>query len=80
MLSRSNPLRAIPSARAGPTCTAGIRGSFGSAGGTTIPTVANKDRLTGLDTSFLHLELDSAHMHVGGCSVFTGSAPTCPAP
>jgi diacylglycerol O-acyltransferase len=42
---------------------------------TTISAVANKDRLTGLDTSFLHLERDSAHMHVAGCSVFTGDAP-----
>jgi len=42
---------------------------------TTIPPVANKDRLTGLDSSFLHLERDSAHMHVAGCSVFAGSAP-----
>jgi diacylglycerol O-acyltransferase / wax synthase len=38
--------------------------------------VANKDRLTGLDSSFLHLEHDSTHMHVAGCSVFAGSAPT----
>jgi diacylglycerol O-acyltransferase len=37
--------------------------------------VANQDRLTGLDSSFLHLERDSAHMHVAGCSVFLGSAP-----
>jgi len=37
--------------------------------------VANKDRLTGLDSSFLHLERGSAHMHVAGCAVFTGSAP-----
>jgi diacylglycerol O-acyltransferase / wax synthase len=42
---------------------------------TTIWTVANQDRLTGLDSSFLHLERDSAHMHVAGCSVFVGSAP-----
>jgi diacylglycerol O-acyltransferase / wax synthase len=42
---------------------------------TTISTVANHDRLTGLDSSFLHLERDSAHMHVAGCSVFAGSAP-----
>ena len=40
-----------------------------------MQTVANKDRLTGLDTSFLHLERDSAHMHVAGCSVFAGDAP-----
>ena len=38
--------------------------------------MANKDRLTGLDSSFLHLERDSAHMHVAGCSVFAGSAPS----
>ncbi len=37
--------------------------------------MANHDRLTGLDSSFLHLERDSAHMHVAGCSVFTGEAP-----
>ena len=37
--------------------------------------MANKDRLTGLDSSFLHLERGSAHMHVAGCAVFTGSAP-----
>jgi WS/DGAT/MGAT family acyltransferase len=38
--------------------------------------VANPDRLTGLDSSFLHLERDSAHMHVAGCMVFDGEAPT----
>ncbi|HEY2260448.1 MAG TPA: wax ester/triacylglycerol synthase family O-acyltransferase [Solirubrobacteraceae bacterium] len=37
--------------------------------------MANPDRLTGLDTSFLHLERDSAHMHVAGCMVFEGTAP-----
>jgi WS/DGAT/MGAT family acyltransferase len=37
--------------------------------------VANRDRLTGLDSSFLHLEQDSAHMHVAGCCVFEGQAP-----
>ena len=40
-----------------------------------IPTVANPDRLTGLDSSFLHLERDSAHMHVGACTIFDGPAP-----
>jgi diacylglycerol O-acyltransferase len=44
-------------------------------GGTTITTVPNPDRLSGLDSSFLHLERDSAHMHVAGCSVFSGDAP-----
>jgi WS/DGAT/MGAT family acyltransferase len=39
------------------------------------PGVANPDRLTGLDSSFLHLERDSTHMHVAGCAVFEGSAP-----
>jgi diacylglycerol O-acyltransferase len=39
--------------------------------------VANPDRLTGLDSSFLHLE-DSgvAHMHVAACMVFQGTPPT----
>ena len=37
--------------------------------------VANPDRLTGLDSSFLHLERDSAHMHVAGCMVFDGDPP-----
>ena len=37
--------------------------------------VANPDRLSGLDTSFLHLERDSTHMHVGACIVFEGPAP-----
>jgi WS/DGAT/MGAT family acyltransferase len=32
--------------------------------------------LTGLDSSFLHLEGDAAHMHVAGCMVFDGAAPT----
>src|ERR1700729_307993 len=38
--------------------------------------VANPDRLTGLDSSFLHLERDASHMHVAGCMVFEGQAPT----
>jgi diacylglycerol O-acyltransferase / wax synthase len=38
--------------------------------------MANADRLTGLDSSFLHLERDAAHMHVAGCMVFDGEAPT----
>ena len=38
--------------------------------------MANRNRLTGLDSSFLHLERDSAHMHVAGCMVFEGPAPT----
>ena len=33
------------------------------------------DRLTGLDASFLHLEDDSAHMHVAGVMTFDGEAP-----
>ncbi len=37
--------------------------------------MANRDRLTGLDSSFLHLERDSAHMHVAGCAIFEGPAP-----
>ena len=38
--------------------------------------MANPDRLTGLDASFLHLERDSAHMHVGSVLVFDGSEPS----
>ncbi len=37
--------------------------------------MANRDRLTGLDSSFLHLERDSAHMHVAACAVFDGPPP-----
>jgi diacylglycerol O-acyltransferase len=37
--------------------------------------MANKDRLSGLDSSFLHLERDATHMHVAGCAVFQGKAP-----
>jgi len=39
------------------------------------PGVAPRDRLTGLDSSFLHLEHGSAHMHVAACAVFEGPAP-----
>lgn len=38
--------------------------------------VPNLDRLSGLDSSFLHLERDAAHMHVAGCMVFHGVTPT----
>ncbi len=38
--------------------------------------MANPDRLTALDSSFLHLERDSTHMHVAGCAIFSGAAPT----
>ena len=38
--------------------------------------MANPDRLTGLDSSFLHLERDSAHMHVAACAIFRGEPPT----
>jgi diacylglycerol O-acyltransferase / wax synthase len=34
------------------------------------------ERLSGLDTSFLHLERSGAHMHVASVSVFEGTAPT----
>jgi WS/DGAT/MGAT family acyltransferase len=33
------------------------------------------DRLSGLDASFLHLEDDSAHMHVASVIIFEGDAP-----
>jgi WS/DGAT/MGAT family acyltransferase len=35
----------------------------------------NLDRLTGLDTSFLHLERDGAHMHVASTMIFDGPPP-----
>jgi WS/DGAT/MGAT family acyltransferase len=38
--------------------------------------MAKPERLTGLDTSFLHLERSGAHMHVASVSVFNGEAPT----
>ncbi len=39
--------------------------------------MANPDRLTGLDTAFLHLEDNStAHMHVASVMIFEGHAPT----
>ncbi|MEA2391195.1 MAG: diacylglycerol O-acyltransferase / wax synthase, partial [Solirubrobacteraceae bacterium] len=37
--------------------------------------MATSDRLTGLDSSFLHLEDSSAHMHVASCMTFEGPAP-----
>src|SRR3954449_3252087 len=33
------------------------------------------DRLTGLDSSFLHLEDGSSHMHVAGVMLFEGPPP-----
>src|SRR4051794_41512913 len=41
----------------------------------TIEPMANADRLTGLDASFLALEKRGAHMHVGSVLVFAGPAP-----
>ena len=35
----------------------------------------NSDRLTGLDSSFLHLERGAAHMHVASVCLFEGPAP-----
>ncbi len=35
----------------------------------------NPNRLTGLDSSFLHLEDGGSHMHVGACVVFDGVPP-----
>ena len=37
--------------------------------------MANPDRLSGLDASFLSLERSGAHMHVGSVLVFEGEAP-----
>src|SRR5277367_3802641 len=43
----------------------------------TIAAMANPDRLTALDSTFLHLEdHSSAHMHVASVMVFEGQAPT----
>ena len=36
----------------------------------------NGDRLTGLDSSFLHMERAGAHMHVASTSIFEGPAPS----
>ncbi|HSZ69458.1 MAG TPA: wax ester/triacylglycerol synthase family O-acyltransferase [Solirubrobacteraceae bacterium] len=39
--------------------------------------MANPDRLSGLDTAFLHLEANStAHMHVASVMIFEGQAPS----
>jgi WS/DGAT/MGAT family acyltransferase len=38
--------------------------------------MANPDRLSGLDASFLSLERSGAHMHVGSVLVFEGEAPS----
>ena len=37
--------------------------------------MANPDRLTGLDSSFLHLERGTSHMHVAAAMIFDGPAP-----
>jgi WS/DGAT/MGAT family acyltransferase len=37
--------------------------------------MAQRDRLTALDTTFLHLERSGAHMHVAGVLVFEGDPP-----
>jgi diacylglycerol O-acyltransferase len=43
----------------------------------TIEEMTNPDRLSALDSTFLHLEDDStAHMHVASVMVFEGNAPT----
>ena len=36
----------------------------------------NGDRLSGLDSSFLHMERAGAHMHVASVSIFEGPAPS----
>ncbi len=38
--------------------------------------MGDNDRLSGLDTSFLHMERDGAHMHVASTAIFAGPAPT----
>ena len=39
------------------------------------PSVVVSDRLTGLDSSFLHLERDGTQMHVASTTLFEGPAP-----
>jgi WS/DGAT/MGAT family acyltransferase len=46
------------------------------AGAASIGRVPTTDRLTALDTSFLHLEDGGAHMHVASVLVFQGSPPS----
>src|SRR3954465_11722673 len=46
-----------------------------TAAGENADLMAHADRLTGLDASFLALEKDGAHMHVGSVLVFAGPAP-----
>jgi WS/DGAT/MGAT family acyltransferase len=38
--------------------------------------LVSSDRLSGLDTSFLHMERAGAHMHVASVSIFEGPAPS----
>ncbi len=38
--------------------------------------MARADRLSGLDSSFLHLERDATHMHVAACTIFEGAPPS----
>jgi diacylglycerol O-acyltransferase len=38
--------------------------------------MADPHRLTALDSSFLHIERDGAHMHVAACATFEGPAPS----
>lgn len=38
--------------------------------------MTNPDRLSGLDSAFLHLERGGAHMHVASIMVFEGAAPS----
>jgi WS/DGAT/MGAT family acyltransferase len=38
--------------------------------------VVSADRLSGLDSSFLHMERDGAHMHVASTATFEGPAPS----
>ena len=41
-----------------------------------IAALMHGTRLTGLDSSFLHLETGPAHMHVASASIFEGPAPS----
>jgi diacylglycerol O-acyltransferase len=52
----------------------GLTGGRGSDAPQSAP-VANPDRLSGLDASFLALEKSGAHMHVGSVLIFDGDPP-----
>src|ERR1039458_6183571 len=72
--SASTRLRRLRSSVPPAVCRLSLTGGSPTA---TIDVMANPDRLTALDSTFLHLENNStAHMHVASVMVFEGKAPT----